>query len=249
MDGDPELDAVIGSYDDSPAEKDVVSQYRNLRQCFVHHCADSRAWTFWTGCGAIRRSVFLAQGGFDEGYGRPSIEDIELGYRLSEAQKKLALDKAIQVQHLKRWTLFSLLRTDVMDRGIPWTQLILQRRKLPNDLNVGVADRLSTALSFALVGLISAGAVLLPTAWLLAAVLLVLACLVLINRKFYAFFAARAGRAKALTALPLHVLYHLSCGISFGAGVVTFLWQGLRRSLRTSGIAVGSRPAENRDGD
>ena len=40
--------------------------------------------TFWTGCGAIRRDVFLELGGFDpERYHRPAIEDIELGYRLN----------------------------------------------------------------------------------------------------------------------------------------------------------------------
>src|SRR5690242_13806966 len=33
---DPDLDAMIGSYDDSPEEQDVLSMYRNLMHRYVH---------------------------------------------------------------------------------------------------------------------------------------------------------------------------------------------------------------------
>ncbi len=40
----------------------------------------------------IRREVFLAYGGFDPRlYSRPSIEDIELGYRLTRAGHRIVL--------------------------------------------------------------------------------------------------------------------------------------------------------------
>ena len=152
---DPALDALIGSYDTHPSEPDFISQYRNLMHCFVHQTGAENASTFWSGCGAIRRSIFSDHSGFDEGYGRPAIEDIELGYRLIRAGQKILLDRSIQVTHMKRWTFLGLVKTDIFDRGIPWTELILRDRRLPNDLNLQLSQRVSVALVYLLVGLCS----------------------------------------------------------------------------------------------
>ncbi len=157
---DPELAALIGSYDAFPRSPDFISQYKNLMHSFVHQRGRREACTFWSGCGAIRREVFLRQAGFDESYDRPAIEDIELGYRLRLSGSKMVLDKDLQVTHLKHWTFWSLLRTDVLDRGIPWTELILRDRFMPNDLNLELSQRVSVALAFLLLGLALAGATL-----------------------------------------------------------------------------------------
>jgi hypothetical protein len=159
FDGDPALDALIGSYDCHPRSPDFLSQYRNLMHAWTHQTAHAEASTFWSGCGAIRRSVFLEHAGFSESYGRPAIEDIELGYRLARAGRKIALDRSLQVTHLKRWTFLNLVKTDILDRGIPWTELILRDRCMPNDLNLQLSQRVSVALAFLLVGLSVATAV------------------------------------------------------------------------------------------
>lgn len=148
---DPSLDAVIGSYDDAPRSPDFLSCYRNLLHCYVHRNGRRRASTFWSGCGAVRRKVLMEAGGFDESYQRPSIEDIELGYRLTRSGKSVALDPAITVKHLKHWSLAGLIRTDIRDRGIPWTELILRDRRMPDDLNLRISQRISAALAAALV--------------------------------------------------------------------------------------------------
>jgi glycosyltransferase involved in cell wall biosynthesis len=155
---DPALTAVIGSYDDEPESQDFLSMYRNLMHCYVHQHGHPDASTFWSGCGAILKSVFDEYSGFDESYGRPAIEDIELGYRLSRDKKKLALDTNIQVKHLKRWSFFNLVKTDILDRGVPWTELILRDRFIPNDLNVQLSQRVSVALVFILIGITGAAA-------------------------------------------------------------------------------------------
>jgi glycosyltransferase involved in cell wall biosynthesis len=159
FDSDPQLDAVIGSYDDSPGSRDFISLYKNLMHCFQHQQARPTACTFWSGCGAIRKDVFLAYSGFDQRYRRPAIEDIELGYRLARGNCKILLDKAVQVKHLKRWTFWNVIKTDIMYRGIPWTELILRDRFMPNDLNVRVSERVSVGLTFVLAGLAAAGTI------------------------------------------------------------------------------------------
>jgi glycosyltransferase involved in cell wall biosynthesis len=158
FDQDPHLAAVMGSYDDAPASQDFLSLYKNLMHCYVHHNSRREACTFWSGCGAIRRAIFLEHSGFDESYDRPAIEDIELGYRLSRARQKLLLDPSIAVKHLKKWSFFGLVKTDILDRGVPWTELILRDRVLPNDLNLQLSQRVSTALVFLLIGITAAGA-------------------------------------------------------------------------------------------
>ncbi len=145
---DPGLSALIGSYDEEPGSQDFLSQYRNLMHCFVHQQGQEQASTFWSGCGAIRRLAFDEMRGFDESYRRPAIEDIELGYRLLQAGRKIVLDRTLKVKHLKRWTFWALVRTDILDRGIPWTELILRDRRMPNDLNLHLSQRVSVALAF-----------------------------------------------------------------------------------------------------
>ena len=156
---DPALDALIGAYDDAPRSADFLSQYKNLMHAFVHRTGREHASTFWSGCGAIRRSVFLEHSGFDESYDRPAIEDIELGYRLARAGRKIVLDPELTVKHLKKWTFWGLVKSDIFDRGIPWTELILRDRCMPNDLNIQLSQRVSVALVFVLLGLSSFAAV------------------------------------------------------------------------------------------
>ncbi len=164
---DPDLTAVIGAYDDLPESQDFLSLYRNLMHCYVHNQSRREACTFWSGCGAIRKSVFHEYSGFDVSYDRPAIEDIDLGYRLNRDKKKLLLDTSIVVKHLKRWSFYSLVKTDIMDRGIPWTELILRDKFLPNDLNLQLSQRVSVALVFLLLGVAAAAAWVAGSAFIL----------------------------------------------------------------------------------
>jgi glycosyltransferase involved in cell wall biosynthesis len=212
--------AVMGSYDDSPAEQGLVSRYRNLLHHYVHQTGREQASTFWAGCGAVRRREFLALGGFDESYARPSIEDIELGSRLRRAGHTIHLVKQLQVKHLKRWRLGDMLSTDLFRRAVPWTRLMLVQGGLVNDLNVKSRDRLSVLLAF--VPLIA-----LATAWrwpvLLAGGGTALLALAMLNVELLRFFRRRHGLGFALAALPLYWIYLLVCGLGFGLGLIGHL--------------------------
>jgi glycosyltransferase involved in cell wall biosynthesis len=210
---EPDLAAVFGSYDARPKATGVISQYRNLLHHFTHQNGNPRASTFWAGCGAIRRSVFEAIGGFDEKrFPRPSIEDIELGYRLRSAGYCILLDKSIQGKHLKRWSLFSLIRTDILCRAVPWARLILEIGRVPADLNLKWEQKASAAL-MGLVGASLSLSLFWPAFVALAAAA-VLAILFL-NFRLYAFFFRRKGLPFVFACISLHLLYFLYNGISY----------------------------------
>lgn len=174
----PDIDALIGSYDDDPGDDSFISQYKNLFHHYVHQISSEKACTFWSGCGAMRREIFFEFGGFDTSYKRPAIEDIELGFRLASDGHKILLQKQIQVKHLKRWTFWGLIKTDVFDRGVPWTKLLLRDRTFPKDLNLKISQRISVILSYLI--LLSAGILalffIIPSFVLLLNLILVLIC-------------------------------------------------------------------------
>jgi GT2 family glycosyltransferase len=143
--------ALIGSYDDQPADPLFLSQYRNLFHHYVHQHGKEEAATFWTGCGAVRRAAFLEIGGFNQQWPKGCVEDIELGFRLRQAGYRIRLEKEIQVTHGKRWRLLDLLRTDLFVRGVPWVALMLRDRRTVCDLNLSWPSRISTLLTYLLV--------------------------------------------------------------------------------------------------
>jgi glycosyltransferase involved in cell wall biosynthesis len=215
----PDLAALFGSYDDLPTAPGMVSQFRNLLHHYVHQqgsfVAEARpARTFWTGCGAIRRQVFLDFGGFDpQLYRRPAIEDIELGYRLTRGGCRIILARDVQATHMKRWTLASVLRTDIFRRGVPWMLLMKRSRIDETDLNVRPEQRICVVIA-GLVTLAVLGAAALATPWLLAAAAMGLGLIVALNADFYRFLARRRGPGFALAAIPLHYVYYCCCGVS-----------------------------------
>jgi glycosyltransferase involved in cell wall biosynthesis len=214
---DPSLSALFGSYDDSPAAPGIVSQYRNLLHHFVHQQGAFRdevrqAHTFWTGCGVIRRSLFLEYGGFDPRlYPRPAIEDIELGYRLTRAGHRIALARDVLATHMKRWTLPEMIRTDIFRRGVPWMLLIKRYGAIETDLNVKLGQKACVVLT-GLASLAGALGVTLPWAWVVSGI--ALTSVVLLNFGFFAFLARRKGFVFAAGALPLHLVYYCCCGLS-----------------------------------
>jgi glycosyltransferase involved in cell wall biosynthesis len=214
---DPGADAVIGSYDDAPADPGFISVYKNLFHHYIHQNSNGPVPTFWSGCGAIRRDVFLEAGGFDEQrYRRPAIEDIELGAWLSAAGHRIVLDGRIRARHLKRWTLRSLLKTDIFDRGVPWTRLMLRAGSMAGTLNVTPAQRLSVALAYATLLALPA-TVFSPAAPPVAAAMAIV--VTLINLDFYRFYVRRRGWWFALRVVPMHWLYFLYCGFSAAWGL------------------------------
>lgn len=222
FDQQPGLAALFGSYDDNPGCSDFFSLFKNLLHHHVHQTSNPEATTFWSGCGAIRKSVFETAGGFNATrYPNASIEDIELGIRLTQQQQKVRLVKDLQVKHLKKWTPGSLVRTDIFQRAVPWTQLIMRTGNMPPDLNLTWASRLSAMLVIAAILLVAGLAGIFmnllrwPSAGIAAALLGVTSTLLFLNHKLYMFFWRKHGKRFASSAILAHWAYFFYSALTF----------------------------------
>jgi GT2 family glycosyltransferase len=199
--------AVFGSYDDRPPERNFLSQYKNLVHRFYHQRDPGDAETFWAGCGAIRKDVFIEAGGFDaRRYPYPSIEDIELGTRLRNRGFRIVLAPEVQGTHLKVWRFRNLLHTDIVRRALPWSRLIQSEGGVPDTLNVGVGERVNAALAAGLVVSVALAAAGVAPLWLPIPVLIAVAAG---NARLFAFFRAARGAIFAVAGVAFHQLYYL----------------------------------------
>lgn len=215
----PGLSAVFGAYSAQCPARGFLSRYKNLHHHYIHLTSQREATTFWTGCGAVRKEAFWAVGGFQE---EVFLYDIDLGYRLVEAGLRIALVPEIQVKHHKHYSLWSLLRSELFQRAIPWTELIWRHRLLVNDLNTRYSHRVS--------------AIVLPLAliWVLVAKTLVLGVLglcagllgtAMMNWGWVVYCYRHGGWAFALKGMAMEWLYFLYCGLGAFLGTVAFLWR------------------------
>jgi cellulose synthase/poly-beta-1,6-N-acetylglucosamine synthase-like glycosyltransferase len=207
----PAASAVFGSYDAEAGAPNFLSQYKNLFHHFVHQTAPSEVATFWTGCGAIRAEVFRATGGFHES--EKHLEDVELGFRLRRQGHSIRLCKSIQVKHLKRYGVASLLRSDIVSRALPWSRIILDAGSWPNEVNLQQGQAGSAVLLAIFLVLLAGGVAYPPLAWLAP---LPLAALTFRNRLFYLFLARNRGASFALLSILWHWLYFGYAAVAFG---------------------------------
>jgi glycosyltransferase involved in cell wall biosynthesis len=221
----PQIAAAFGSYDSAPGDTLWVSRYKNLAHHWVHQHGNREAGTFWTGLGVIRRDLLLEMGGFDTS--ASTLRDIELGMRMRRAGLQIRLAPEIQGTHNKRWTLGRMVRSDIFDRAVPWSRLIIMNRRLTPDLNLDRGSRLSSVLAWAALGM------LLLTAWqplMLAGTGAALAAVITLNRKLYAFMYSQGGALFGLGSVALHILYLLYSSATFALVAAHTLWTQQRHA-------------------
>lgn len=227
---DTTIDACFGSYDDMPVADGLVSQYKNLLHHYVHQHGAESAGTFWTACGAIRKTSFQEAGGFSEDYKKPTIEDVELGTRLRCQGKKIRLVKGMQATHLKRWTFRHLLRSDILQRAVPWSRLVLAEPRASKDLNLNASARWSAAAVLAFI-LTCISGFFFPLFFTAAAAMA--SALFLLNLDLYRFFKRKRGWFFVVRVIPLHWFYFFYSAMTFATVVAVAIPSGIfRRGIR-----------------
>jgi glycosyltransferase involved in cell wall biosynthesis len=235
--------AVFGSYDDSPAARNFFSQYKNLVHHYYHQKIRGNVSSFWAGCGAVWKQRFQDVGGFDAvRYPRSSIEDIELGYRLKAAGGRIRHVPELQGTHLKVWTFWKLLVSEIRDRAVPWAFLLLTQDRISNELNIAVTERFRAAIAWMLPLAIVASLVGATPWWSLA---LVPSIAVAANLELFGLFQRRNGLPFALWGTLFHQLYYL-----YSTAAYCWCWiiVRIRRFLPKSASSNGNLSQLTRSG-
>jgi glycosyltransferase involved in cell wall biosynthesis len=126
--------AVIGLFSRNCKYKNFMSIYKNL---YMHYTLVNlpKYAPITTGfMTAIKKEIFEKIQGYNENL--RSVEDVELGERLISEDYKIYLNKKLQVEHLKKYFLWRLLKND-FERVIPWVRLLLKNFNLKKILKKG----------------------------------------------------------------------------------------------------------------
>ena len=184
----------------------------------------------------MRREVFDEAGMYDEWhYARPQIEDIELGARIARARQAHSAAPDIQVTHLKKWTLAGVRahRPPRSRHSVGPAPRAPRGDAEPRTLNLRWTEKLNTILVWLAV-------LALPVAlffWDYRPLYVTLACLLAataMNLPLLSFFARTRGLLFAISAVPVHLLYYLLNGVSFGLGLSCISFLGRRARIPPS---------------
>ena len=116
---DSDLDAAVGCFAIDHPNRNFFSQYKNLYMHFVFSKMPQHVDFLFTSVCAIKRRAYL---GFKKT--KLKTDDTELGQRSSDGGKKIMLSLDLEVVHLKRYNLLSLLKNDfIVPRD--WAKIFL----------------------------------------------------------------------------------------------------------------------------
>ncbi len=208
-----DAEVLFGSYIAETWAKGFFSCFKNYQHHFVHQQGRELQTSFWSGCGAIRRELFEEISGFDVSL--MACEDIEFGYAIAKSGRPVHLLKSMGGEHLKRYDLIRLIKSDLFHRAIPWTRMIRSGRAEMGKLNTdsaGVRSTLLTALSHLSLPL---AALSMHSLWLFAAAIIGIGIL---NKGLLSFIASKAGKGFALRSLAALWLHYSICGYGYLLG-------------------------------
>lgn len=225
----PDISALFCSYQiDTPADS-FYSKYKNLLHHYTHQTSNEDAATFCGGFGAIKKEVFQHFGGFRETC--QYLEDIELGYRLHQSGYKILLNKNIQLTHLKQYSLFSLIKSDVLGRAKPWTEIMLEKKIVKNDLNTRVENAISLVVAFLLLAVLPV-LFLKSFGWLLFCILAIL--FLLLNQGFFTLILKEKGFIFLVKSILLNWFGYIYSGFGLVLGLLAQISKCLRRFFQRS---------------
>jgi glycosyltransferase involved in cell wall biosynthesis len=209
------VDAVLGVEAELPTLPNFASKYKNLWMRFTYLTLPPRVDLFYTSCASIKKAVFWAAGGFDEGYTRPSVEDTAFGRTLAARGVEVVLDKGIEVEHRKLYSTVGALAT-AFRRGAALARCVLRMGRRRGARGNRTSVPTSFIASLPAPALFILWAALAPFAWPWAALGagLTFGAIYALNIKWL-LFLARRGAAMALGALaflPLELAFSLGGG-------------------------------------
>jgi hypothetical protein len=229
--------AVSGICTPESDDKRLPARYKNLWLYYSYVNSPEDFDWFISSIGAVRREIFFELKGLKTTYRTSSGGgDLEFGRRLKQAGEKILLDTEIQGKHLKRYTLWSLLRNDYV-RGKGWFEFAVTKKTLWYVIrklriaNIYPAFVVSVVLS--LLCLVSLLLSPFSRTFLILAILCLLAYTT-VNYPLFRFFRREAGLGFLLKAIPLSFVDHLVAGLGVISGCFGWLSSFLTRRISKS---------------
>jgi GT2 family glycosyltransferase len=215
----PHVDAVSASFDDNPAALNFVSQYWNLLLHFSEERHAGRVAHFSSGCGVVRRSVFVSVGMFDEWlFGLGGMSGLEMGHRLMSAGHNVLLSREALVTSLKRWSPRSVIaevwqRSSLLTRSLGYQPT---RARVPSEIVFALSRTLTAVL--AVIGAVALSAsfayeVNRPLEGFIA-----IGLILLVNFPVHRFYTKHRGLTFAILAVPFHLIVQGVCGMGLCVG-------------------------------
>lgn len=109
--GDKKIAGVVGLLSPKLKFNNFASNYKNLYMHYTYSILPRSVSVFYTSFAAVRKEIFEECGGFDANYRQATIEDIEMGERITSRGHKLILNKRLQVEHVRHYSFDQLLKT------------------------------------------------------------------------------------------------------------------------------------------
>jgi len=218
-----DVEGVIGVQAADMRHRDLPSQYKNLWMRWTYLQKTGDVPLFYTTAAAIRREAFLRAGGFDQSYATPNVEDTAFGQKLAQLGIRVRVAPDVEVEHVKRYSIAGLLRTDFM-RAVSMTRLKLRERRDFASNNTSIPSTYMASVPLAMVAalLLVAGAVL-GMAPLTVAGCLALGGTVVLNHGFVGAIRESEGWGRALASIPLLWLELLVVGAGTGIGMISYV--------------------------
>lgn len=222
--------AAIGAYTKHCPESNFASIYKNLvHYYFLHNVLGTFSNYFATYCGAIKRQTFWECNGFDENYKGATIEDVEFGSRLRKAGNKIYINRRMQVTHLKKYSLASLVLSDLFDRAIPFTRLILQTRDTEIVPEYSMSAKICTIASYLLMVSMVLAIIFRSVSFVLISFICFLLILSL-NSKFLLFIQKTKNLLFCAKAFLILCVYYQYCGLGFTLGYLSFHYANIKKA-------------------
>jgi hypothetical protein len=137
----------------------------------------------------------------------------------------IRLAKDITVSHLKAYGLWSMMTSDIFNRAVPWTKLMILRRHFRSDLNTTPSNALSVLLS----GAIIAGLLAAPFCpWALVAAGVFFVLFTLNTMPFNRYVKRHFNWPFTIATVITSVWYFCYAGVGLVFGVISAAWEAAR---------------------
>lgn len=216
-----QLDAVIGLFSIEHPNQDFFSQYKNLYMHFsFSHMHDYVDFLFTSIC-AVRKDAYL---NFSQT--RLKADDTEAGQRYKIAERRILLDKRLEVIHLKSYNFISFIKNDFL---VPydWARIFLKYRGLGHLARYGcfAHARLNQILSI-IICLSSLPLLATLALWpqKVTLIYILLGIFLALNAPFFRFLLKEKGALFMLKSVILTYLDMLVMGIGILSGSLTYIF-------------------------